>query len=190
MIGQLSGMFDNHAFRQFRRAAMSAMEPGRYQDLPQGKAVGHHRHEKFADNAGMLGSISSSGLTQIQYTSFKAEIHKTDEGGFSFSMSIVNAMMVVGDNGSQSMQVTRGSFAYLEASTSSIQVPELVDDVDEVAEEVPDLVVEAADDDDDALYETQKEGAYGFATEAEAALEILEDMAEQREEEQSEGYLI
>ena len=187
MIGQLNGMFDNHAFRQFRRAAMSAMEPGRYQDLPQGKAVGHHRHDKFADNAGMLGSISSSGLTQIQYTSFKAEIHKTDEGGFSFSMSIVNAMMVVGDNGSQSMQVTRGSFAYLEASTSSIQVPELVD---EVAEEVPDLVVEATDDGDDALYETQKEAAYGFATEAEAALEILEDMAEQREEEQSEGYLI
>ena len=69
-------------------------------------------------------------------------------------------------------------------------MPELVDEVDEVAEEVPDLVVEAADDDDDALYETQKEAAYGFATEAEAALEILEDMAEQREQEQSEGYLI
>lgn len=134
---------------------------------------------QIGENAEASGAPSSGGVTQIQYSSFQAAVNKSPEGGFSFSVSIIQATMTIERSAPQVVEPADDGDAALiedaiEVSEDDIALSE--DDLEEIATEIAD------EGSENVVASGAANAAYAFARDGEAALKILEGIGETDEQ--------
>ncbi len=196
MIGHMNGHAHGNMMSDFYRQNRDIFRENRTftDDAGSFKSKGHHISElKVANLNVQFGSdaetpaTSGESVTKIQYSSFQAEVNRSQEGGFSFSVSIIQATMVIESTSPAAVEEAEAEAGDLIEGTTEVpeEVAALTDeDLEETAEDVAEE--NAEDNGQNLVASGAVNAAYDFAKEGEAALKILEGMTEPEDD----GYLL
>ena len=169
MIGLMKGMAHGHANRPFPHPVVSRLDSNGNGSLDLEDLAGTKLGDKLARKFDSAPAEASGGQTTISYSSFNASFQSGPDG-FSLSVSIVQATIAIGAadaaGGEDGADVIEGDLAP-------------IDDADEIDDDGGE---DDISDDGSLVGDSTASALYEKAASGEAALELLEDIAEPQEE--------